>query len=80
MLLLVVWAFYTDRIVTWKTHQRALEERDEFKQEWADALKLAGRATTVADKALQDADYGGNRLQAQRQVRSGRRGDDDDHR
>lgn len=79
VLLLIVWAFYTDRIVTMATHKRVLRERDEFKQEWSDALRLLGQSTTVSDKALSVAaeTHGSTRLQAQRQVRSRDMADDD---
>lgn len=76
VLLLIVWAFYTDRIVTRATHRRALDERDQFRREWAEALRLVGRATNVADKALKGEEQDGDRIQAQRQVRGKRWNDE----
>lgn len=78
VLLLIIWAFYTNRVVTRATHQRVLDERDEYKSEWSDALRLLGRATTVADKALKVEENGSSRVQAQRQVRAVSRLADDD--
>lgn len=75
VLLVVLWAMYTDRLVTGATYKRAIDERDEFLRQWTETLRLAGRAATVADKALKGP--GDDRLRAQRQVRTGRRGDDD---
>lgn len=75
--LVIIWAFYTDRIVTRQTHQRVLDERDEYKAEWADALKLAGRAANVADKALKVEEHD-SRLHAQRQIRRTERAEGDE--
>lgn len=70
-LLVGIWAFLTERIVPGTTHRRVQEERDEYRRLWADAVRLAGRATTVADKALTGTGREqGSRLQAQRSVRS----------
>jgi len=70
-LLLGIWAFLTERIVPGTTYRRVLRERDEYRDLWADALSLAGRAATVADKALTATESGdGSRLQAQRALRA----------
>lgn len=77
VLLIIIWAFYTDRIVTRATFRRVLEERDQFRKDWSDAVRLIGRATSVADRALKAADENPpDKHSTQRQSRTTSRLDD----
>lgn len=67
VLLFIVWAFYSEKLVSGSTHQRVLKERDSYRDELLMTLRVAERATTVTERAVDSAD---TRIRAERRLRS----------
>lgn len=66
-LVLAVWGFYNEKWVSGATYQRALKERDQYRDELLTTLRVADRATRVTERTVDLADA---RLEAQRQLRA----------
>lgn len=56
VLLFIVWAFYSEKLVSATTHQRVLKERDAYRDELLMTLRVADRATTVTERTVAIAD------------------------
>ena len=73
--LLVIWAwgFYTEKWVSGATYQRALKERDTFRDELFMTLRVADRATGISERAINtiaERSSHATHLEAERRLRS----------
>lgn len=66
-LLLAVWGFYNEKWVSGATYQRVLKERDEYRNELFNTLRVAERATRVTERTVDIVDA---RMEAQRRMRT----------
>ena len=77
VLVIVVWGFWSEKWVSGATYQRALKERDAYRDELLTTLRLVERATHVSERSIDIAD---SRLEAERRLRIRRRSEHEDNR
>lgn len=65
-LVLAIWGFYNEKWVSGATYQRAIKERDQFRDELLTTLRVADRATRISERTFDVADA---RLDAQKRLR-----------
>jgi hypothetical protein len=66
LLVIVVLGFYNEQWVSGKTYQRALKERDQYREELFITIKVAERATMVTERTV---DIAGTQLGEERKRR-----------
>jgi hypothetical protein len=56
VLVFAVWGFYNEKWVSGSTYQRAIKERDQFRDELLTTLRVADRATRLTERTVDLAD------------------------
>lgn len=67
VLLFIVWAFYSEKLVSGSAHQRVIKERDAAMAELLTTLRVADRATRITERSVDIADA---RLNAEKRLRT----------